>query len=253
MVLAAVLAAGGMLVAGGALTDASAQAGSENGILRGNVVYRERLALPPGTLVEIKLVDASRADAPASIIAEQRVEGATGSPIPFELRFESSAIRPGRSYALQARILVDGRLIFTDTKRHAVLGDNLDAADILVEKIRNAVEEQEPPSGRWLAEDIEGGGVIDRLRSTLEIDPDGSFSGNGGCNRLTGRARIEGASISFGAIAATNMACTPAVMDQEHKFFVALGKARSFQVLPRERKLLLLDGAGNSVMRLVQV
>ena len=47
------------------------------------------------------------------------------------------------------------------------------------------------PAGRWLAEDIRGGGVIDRLQSVLEIAGDGRISGTGGCNRIMGKARMR--------------------------------------------------------------
>lgn len=106
------------------------------------------------------------------------------------------------------------------------------------------------PIGKWLAEDILGGGVIDYLQSVLEIHADGRVTGNGGCNRMSGKAEIKGSAIAFGPLASTRMACTPAVMDQEAKFHSAIGLARSFLVDPREGKLLLLGGDGRTVMKL---
>ncbi|MDF2117991.1 META domain-containing protein [Roseiarcaceae bacterium H3SJ34-1] len=107
------------------------------------------------------------------------------------------------------------------------------------------------PAGRWLAEDIQGGGVIDRLQSTLEIAADGRTSGSGGCNRIGGKAVINGNNIAFGAMFGTKMACSPAIMAQEDKFLKALGQTRSFRLDPRERKLYLMDAAGTVVVRLV--
>src|SRR5262245_16033622 len=46
------------------------------------------------------------------------------------------------------------------------------------------------PIGRWLAEDIRGGGVIDRVQTVLEIAADGGISGSGGCNAMRGTATI---------------------------------------------------------------
>ena len=46
------------------------------------------------------------------------------------------------------------------------------------------------------------------------------------------------------------MACTPAAMVQERKFFDALSAARSFRVHPIERKLILLDADEKPVARL---
>jgi heat shock protein HslJ len=110
----------------------------------------------------------------------------------------------------------------------------------------------EMPFGKWLAEDIRGGGVLDRPRSVLEIRRDGAVGGSGGCNRLLGRARIDGETIVFDPVASTRMACTPVVMDQELKFHAALKSARRFAVEPEQRKLVLYDADGRIVMRLAR-
>jgi putative lipoprotein len=103
------------------------------------------------------------------------------------------------------------------------------------------------PAGRWLAEDIRGGGVIDNLQSVLEIAEDGAISGTGGCNRMAGKATISGETIAFGAIAATRMACAPAAMDQETKFFAALNDAKSWRI-DEQGKLTLLDASGGALV-----
>ena len=41
--------------------------------VKGEVVYRERIALPSNALVTVQLVDVSVADAPAAIVAEQKI------------------------------------------------------------------------------------------------------------------------------------------------------------------------------------
>jgi heat shock protein HslJ len=88
------------------------------------------------------------------------------------------------------------------------------------------------PSGRWLAEDILSAGVIDTAQTTLEFSNDGRVAGRGACNRYFGSVKIEGERISFSQIGSTRMACAPAVMDQEAKFFKALEAARSWRVEP---------------------
>lgn len=225
-------------------------------VLRGTVSYRERMALPPGATVEVKLVDVSLADAPSRTIAATRTRAPAGSPIPFVLRYDSADIAPGRTYALQARIADGGRLLFINTMRHTVFDGEADNTDIRVERVR----QQEPgpegrgsPAGKWLAEDIRGGGVIDFAQTTLQIEPDGRISGHGGCNRYGGRAQIEGSSISFGPMISTKMACAPALMDQEQKFHAALASAARFRLDPRQGKLFLLDAGGRSILRLSQM
>ncbi|WP_244641977.1 YbaY family lipoprotein [Chelatococcus reniformis] len=226
----------------------SAVAGAKPASLSGTVFYRERMALPPGAVVEVTLEDVSRADAPAGIIARESISPSGQVPVPYTLTFDDAAIRPGRSYALRARILVDGALWFTSTTRHSIFAGGANRTDILVQRVRTRVRPRARaraaahPAGRWLAEDIRGAGVIDRLQSVLEIAADGRVSGSGGCNRMSGRATITGDRISFGPLASTNMACTPAAMNQETKFFAALAGARAWRVDPKRRKLVLLDG-----------
>jgi len=93
--------------------------------------------------------------------------------------------------------------------------------------------------GSWLAEDIGGNGVIDDLQTTLEIKPDGSYGGNGGCNTYRGKLKVQNGSIAFAPAAATRKMCAPAVMDQEQKFFDALGTVTSWKL---ENGILHLTG-----------
>lgn len=124
----------------------------------------------------------------------------------------------------------------------------LTIAALLAMTLHAVAQPAVPPAGRWLAEDISGGGVIDRLQTVLEIAGDGRISGTGGCNRIAGTARIKGARISFGPIVSTRMACPPAVMDQERKFLAALEKARRWHVDPARGKLALLGARGRPVV-----
>jgi putative lipoprotein len=223
--------------------------------LRGTVRYRERIALPRGAILEVRLLDVSLADAPARTIAETRVP-ARRNPMRYTLRFDSAAIEPRRTYALQARITDGERLLFINTTRHTVFTGGRNETDIRVEHV--ARDEARPASsaalvGRWLAEDIRGGGVIDRLQSVLELAADGKVSGSGGCNRMSGSATIAGSRIAFSPIASTRMACAPAAMNQESKFFAALTAARSWRVDQRQDKLFLLDAGGQTLMRLARM
>jgi heat shock protein HslJ len=103
-------------------------------------------------------------------------------------------------------------------------------------------------TGRWLAEDINGGGVLDRTQTMIELAADGRVTGSGGCNRIFGTAKIEGDTIAFGAMGATRMACPPAVMAQEAKFLDALRDARAWRVDELRRKLSLLDARGRALV-----
>ncbi|WP_017297917.1 YbaY family lipoprotein [Nodosilinea nodulosa] len=97
-----------------ALTDAAS--------VTGTVTYLPRVAMPPNAVLEVSLIDVSRADAPAVTLASQSmVFGDRQVPLPFELVYNPDQIDPRFSYAVQARILVDGQLRFTNTSRFAVI------------------------------------------------------------------------------------------------------------------------------------
>jgi heat shock protein HslJ len=94
----------------------------------------------------------------------------------------------------------------------------------------------------WLAETIMGRPVIDYSASTIAFEADGRVQGRGGCNRYFGTAAIDGERVSFGAMGATKMACVPALMDQETRFFQALASAERWSF--DEHGLLLIHSAG---------
>lgn len=222
---------------------------AETQTLSGTVTYRERMALPAGAEVSVSLVDVSRADAPAILIGQTAFAPETQVPLNWTLTYDDDRIDPRFSYALQARIKVEGQLMFLNTTRHPILTGGQDSTDILVNRV---VAAPASPVGRWLAEDIGGGGVLDRVQTTLDLSDDGQVSGSGGCNRIGGQARIDGDGISFGQMISTMMACPEAVMAQEAKFIAALEQARGWQLDAAQGKLSLLDDQGQVLMVLTR-
>lgn len=103
---------------------------------------------------------------------------------------------------------------------------------------------------RWLAEDIDGRGVMDDLQSTLEFAAPDSASGNLGCNRFTASFTQSGPGLRFGPVAATRRMCPEAVMDQEGRFSAVLGRTRG--ALVKAPFLYLLDERGSVLARLVR-
>ncbi len=123
------------------------------------------------------------------------------------------------------------------------------AISVLAISLTAALAAPVSPTGKWLAEDIDGGGVIDRLQTTLEIRDDGIVTGMGGCNRYAGSATVSGSSIKFLPMASTRMACSPAVMRQEANFHAALEKVSAWRIDEQQRKLFLVDGGGFDLIR----
>lgn len=231
------------------------QSMAEDKVIGGEVLYRERIALPPDAVLTVQLMDLSPDGEPSTVIGQQIIPDAGQVPIKFELRFDPDAIQPDVSYALEANITVDHTLWFENDTRYEVDPLNAGPQTLVLSMVRKSSSEpasnENAPAGlsdtAWLAEDIEGGGVIDYAQSTLRIGADGKVSGKGACNNYFGAATIDGSSIKIGPLGSTFMACPPAIMDQERKFFDALGKAASFRI--EDGKLYLADNEGRDILR----
>jgi putative lipoprotein len=101
----------------------------------------------------------------------------------------------------------------------------------------------------WVAEDIDGRGVLGGVQSTLLFDAAQRISGRAACNQYFGTVeRREGGRLLLKPAGSTRMACPEPVMEQERRFLDALGTITAYR---RESKaLLLLDSAGAIRIRL---
>jgi putative lipoprotein len=235
------------------LTASSAMA--ELAIIHGTATYRERMTLPEGAVLEVELLDISRADASAERLAAIRIAPRGQVPIPFTLTYDPALIDERFTYAVTAKLLHEGRMLFRSDTVHPVLTrDAGDRAEIVMVRIPAERTETTPPSlvgPTWVAEDIDGRGVIDDLQSWLTFTDEGRVQGHGGCNGFSGGYTIDGDALTIGGegarIVATLMACAPAAMDQEAKLFAALELVRHWRI--ERGLLLLLDAAGTPAIR----
>jgi putative lipoprotein len=230
-------------------------AAAQQGRVKGAISYRERIALPPGFVVKVALLDVSRQDAPAETIGSVELTPAHQVPISFEIAFDEARIDPRHSYSVRGQIFVNGRLWFTTTRNYPVLTRGAPReADLVLQRVAEPRASATVPQsfiGDWLVEDISGRGVLDNLQSTLAFDADGHVYGKGGCNRFTGGAKFSGDSVTIGPLAATMMACLPAIADQERRYFDALSKVRSARV--EGSALILAAGDGSALVRLTRI
>lgn len=154
--------------------------------IRGNVTYSQRIALPTNSAVTVKLVDVSIADAVGEIIAEDTFSTNNRQvPIPFELRYDQSRIDTRKSYALQAEIRTDGRLVFRTDRIYSVLTRGNPTTNITLNLIQ-ATETTTPTgnvvTGQTLSLSkfgtgsfqIEGRNNEFLLRGNVNVKPDGT-------------------------------------------------------------------------------
>jgi putative lipoprotein len=111
-----------VLMTGCAAASVAPAGGGATARVTGTISYRERIALPPDAVITVRLVDVSRADAPASLLGEQVIEaGGRQVPFRFEIPYDPASIDERMSYAVQARIEAGGRLIFISDQHHPVI------------------------------------------------------------------------------------------------------------------------------------
>lgn len=110
------------LLLGACATQAPPDSEVSMSYVTGTITYRERIALPPDAMITVRLVDVSRADAPALLLGEQIFEAqGRQPPFAFEIPYDPASINPGLSYAVQARIEIGGALRFISDRHYPVL------------------------------------------------------------------------------------------------------------------------------------
>ena len=212
----------------------------------GEVIYRERIALPPSAVLSVQLADVSLADAPAKIIGEQTIKPAGQVPISFEIKLDPSVIGSQMTYALQARITVDGKLMFISDVRHQV--DPLtDAPQTIMLKMVRQAPTASVFDQLWLVDYVDGIGAIAAPQATFRVSEAGKAGGSGPCNTYFATAKVDGQAIAISDIGSTYKACAPEVMAEEKALFDALAKAASYSV--GAGKLVISDKDGREILR----
>jgi putative lipoprotein len=217
----------------------------------GTATYKERMALPPNAVLEVVLEDISKADVKAEELGRTRVEPLGNPPFRFEIPYDPSRIDPGHRYAVRARILADGKLLFINDRSYAVLGD-VQRSDVAMSLRRiggvNQAGDAPLENTYWKLVRLGDGPVIaaEKQREPyLMFHPASKrVSGSGGCNRLSGSYESDGNRLKLGQTAGTLMAC-PTGMETEKKFLETLGQTGRVRI--KGQHLELLDAAGNVV------
>jgi putative lipoprotein len=90
-------------------------------MLTGMASPREPFALPPGASLEVVLIDASAADAPAQTIGRTVIDRPGDPPWRFTVPFDPARIVPAHRYAVRATVRTADALLLTTDTLHPVL------------------------------------------------------------------------------------------------------------------------------------
>jgi putative lipoprotein len=89
--------------------------------VRGEAMYRERIAVPPGAQLEVLLLDVSRADAPSETLGGVTLSDIGQPPYSFEIAYRPEQIVESHTYVVQARLTHEGRLLFITDQAYPVI------------------------------------------------------------------------------------------------------------------------------------
>ena len=232
-----------------------AQAGAK---VTGEVLYRERIALPPSARVIVQLQDVSMADAAAVVLAEQTIDPqGKGPPYAFELPYDAAKIDSRFSYAVRAQIKDGDTLLFTTTQRYAVItqGNPTSGIQIVVQMIGASQPVSLPAemldrdwnltSLQSASSDIQD---ISGSKITIRFSADGKVSGSGGCNGFGGAYSAgTNSGLTISNIISTLIACEEPIHTLEQAYFSALQSVSSY-ALDGTTRLQLSFGNGQGLL-----
>ena len=109
--------------------------------IHGRVTPRDAIALPATAVLEVKVVDVSRPDQAPILVARRTFSPLGTAPWPFTLSPDTmSVLDPDHGYAVQARVLVDGKPVLVNKRRTYVNPAKLaDTLEIVVEPVPRTV------------------------------------------------------------------------------------------------------------------
>lgn len=218
--------------------------------LSGSIVKRDRMALPPTAVIDVRLMDVSKMDVAATQIAAKRMALQGQVPIAYELVYDDALIDERMTYAVQADIIVDGKTLYrTTTMTPALTHGAGQTVDVMVEQVRVEMDIAEGDlSGEWVVTGFGGPILIVDRPPTMTFDPDGKVAGFSGCNRFSGSFSQTGTELTFGNAAMTQMACPAPYGKLEQDFLKAMASVASYEITGAG--VLMRDSAGQIVLQL---
>ena len=160
----------------------------------------------------------------------------------------------GQSYDMIRTVSGSGAHYTADEDPNTVFWKREDGAEVIVAgkeyppcqlvgaEAANSPMEQ-LTGAEWVVQDIDGKGVIEKPQATIGFTDEGRVSGKGSCNSYSGEFTLTKTGITFSKdVAATMMACAPAQMDQERRFFGSLSATQSYEIAADGT--LVLHGVG---------
>jgi len=223
----------------------------------GQVIYREKIAMPEGAVVTVRVSDVSLADAPADVIGEQVIENPGNVPVKFSVAYDASKIQQGRTFAVSARIEVNGKLEWISTTRIPVITDGAPTSNVTVPVERvggtanttsadDAAKKLTDSVWQWQSTTQASGdmSVNDPTRYTITFNADGTANIKNDCNNILANYTLNGSNMKLELGPSTLVACSEDSRDTE--FRAQLSAVSSYKI---ENEMLLLETADMGTMK----
>lgn len=230
----------------GACSSVGGGVGSNDPVVSGTVTYRERIALPADAVVDVALLDVSRMDVAATVLAEKTIEPSHQVPIPFQLAYDPEAIDPRMSYAVRATIRRGEHPLFITDRHYPVLtrgnGDHVDLVLVRSGGRQAPVADAGLTNTRWILRTLDGEDVrIEQGQRPAFLQfghgQDDMVHGYAGCNTFRGGYTVDGQSLELGRLATTRRACPD--MTLEDRLYRAFAQVNRYEI---ESTWLILYG-----------
>lgn len=207
--------------------------------LSGLAVTRERVALPPDVVFHAALVAWKDDGSPPEVLARQRVDEAGSPPYALRLPYHQDRIHPGVRYLVRASVTFDDRLLLDLSRPVPVLLDpalrHVDVRLVPVPPLAATAGASVALTQTWwrLVEIVgdaqpPGPAAAQAQPAHLVLDAlDAGVKGSGGCNRLSGRYVLQGASLRFEALSSSLRLCLDGGL-REPEFFARLAQVASY-------------------------
>jgi putative lipoprotein len=220
--------------------------------ITGSVTYRERIAVPPGAVIEVQLLDVSRADAAATQLSAQRF-ALQAVPFDFTLAYDPALIDERMTYSVSASVTVDDRLVWRTAQHNPVLTRGAgDEVEMLLTRIAAGGDTPPLEGTEWTIVEMQGVAFQSDPPSSLTFGDGGRLAAYAGCNRFSGQVEIDGDALRVGDnMAGTMMACPEPVQIGEQAMLQTLVDVARYAV--EDDMLVLYDLDDRPVMRLAPV
>ncbi|MCE0556350.1 MULTISPECIES: META domain-containing protein [unclassified Motilimonas] len=198
------------------------------------VLYLDRSMLEPGAVVEVSLLDVSKADSKSDILAQQSMKAQGGPPYALVLDYDLNEIKDNHRYSLRATIKLNENLLYTSTEHlDPFANEAKQPFEIIVKQVEQTAVAAEFTNTYWKLMKI-GKQDVPSFEGAREMfvqfmTQENQVRGFSGCNNFMGNYEVKGSQVTLTPLAGTRKMCVNG-MEQEQAYLNAMANVVSFTI-----------------------